>query len=137
MPRTDILSCHPDELHLAITSDEPYTIGTWFMAKGAGSIELCKLGEMLGAGTYKEISGGFRLVGEPLPEGPWPESIPGELLSALIEIDDSKIAEVASLWAKIDEFRGAAKAGDLALYLKNLRSFLSANRGDFFLVNSL
>lgn len=137
MPRTDILSCLPEELHLAITTDEPYTIGKWFMAKGAGTIELCKLGELLGVATYKELKKGFRLVGEPPPDGPWPETIHEGLLSALANLSDVKITEVACLWTQIDEFRGLANAEDLARYLRNLRSFLSANSGPFFLVNSL
>jgi hypothetical protein len=137
MPRTDILSCHPEELHLSITTPEPYTIGKWFMAKGAGTIELCKLGELLGVATYKELKKGFGLVGEPLPDGPWPETIHEGLLSALANVSDAKITEVTPLWTQIDEFRGLANAEDLARYLRNLRSFLSANSGPFFLVNSL
>jgi hypothetical protein len=137
MPLTDILCCDPAELHAAITSEEPYAIGTWHMAKGVGTIELCKLGELLGIGTYDEIKGGFGLVGEPLPEGPWPERIHDGLLTALKDIEDSKITEVAPEWAKIEEFWGGAAPYDLAEYLKNLRGFLTENNGSFFLVNAL
>ena len=107
------------------------------MAKGVGTIELCKLGELLGIGTYDEIKSGFGLVGDPLPEGPWPERIHDGLLAALKDIEDSKIAEVAPEWAKIEEFWGGATPNDLAEYLKNLRGFLTMNDGSFFLVNAL
>lgn len=137
MPRTDILSCHPGELHRAITADEPYTTGKWFFSRSLGTIEVCKLGELLGIGPYKEIKRGFRLVGEPLPAGPWPEAIHEGLLSALVQISDSKIAEIAPQWAQIDAFRGTASTEDLAQHLKSLRAFLSTNDGPFFLVNAL
>ena len=137
MPLTDILCCAPDDLHSAITSEEPYALGTWLMAKGVGTIELCKLGELLGIGTYDEIKSGFRLVGDPLPEGPWPERIHDGLLTELKGIEDLKITEVAPEWAKIEEFWGGADPGDLAEYLKNLRGFLTDNDGAFFLVNAL
>ena len=83
MPLSDIVCCNPEELPLAVTSEEPSSIGSWFMAKGIGSIELCQLGELLGIGTYAEINRSFKLVGEPLPEGPWPESMDEDLLSEI------------------------------------------------------
>lgn len=137
MPLTDILCCSPAELHAAITSEEPYAIGTWHMAKSVGTFELCKLGVILGIGTHDEIRSGFGLVGEPLPEGPWPERIHNGLLTALREIEDSRIAEITPQWAKIEEFCGAADPNDLAQYLKDVRAFLAENDGSFFLVNAL
>ena len=137
MPLSDILCCDPAELHSAITSEEPYAIGTWHMAKGVGTIELCKLGEILGVGTYDEIKGGFGLVGEPLPEGPWPETIHEGLLIALKQLEDAKISEITPEWAKIEEFWGGADPNDLAQYLKDVRAFLTVNDGSFYLVNAL
>jgi len=137
MPLTDIVCCDAADLHSAITSEEPYAIGTWYMAKRIGTIELCKLGEILGIGTYDEIKSGFGLVGEPLPEGPWPETIHEGLLSAIREIEDSRISDVTPKWAKIDEFWGGADPNDLAQYLKEVRAFLTKNAGTFFLVNPL
>ena len=137
MPLTDILCCDPADLKAAITSAEPYSVGKWHMAKGIGTIELCKLGELLGVGSYDEINKGFEIVGEPLPEGPWPETIHPPLLSALKEIDDLKIAEVTPSWAKIEEFWGGADPDDLAQYLKETRAFFRENKGAFYVVNSL
>lgn len=137
MPLTDILCCDPTDLHSAITSEEPYALGTWHMATGVGAIELCKLGELLGIGTYAEIKSGFGLVGDPLPEGPWPERIHDGLLSALRTIEDSRIAEITPEWAEIEEFQGGADPNDLAQYLKDVRAFLAENDGAFFLVNAL
>lgn len=137
MPLSDIVSCPEDQLEEVITHEEPYQLGTWYLAKNIGTIQLCQLGELLGLGTYKALKAGFKLVGEPLPEGPWPETMHQGLIAALAGITDAQIAEVTPRWAKMEEFAGTVPPESLAEYLKGLRAFLSQNSGPFFLVNAL
>lgn len=137
MPLSDIVSCPKEELYTVITHVEPYELGTWYQAKNIGTIELCHLGALLGVGDYKELKAGFKLVGEPLPDGPWPETIHEGLVAALSCISDAQIADVSPRWAEIEEFGGSAPPDNLANYLMGLRDFLTDNPGPFFLVNSL
>lgn len=137
MPLSDILSSPEAQVHDCITSDEPYAVGDWYMAKNIGAIELSKLGEMLGVASYDALHGGFELQGEPLEEGPWPERIPTDLIKGLRALDDDKIEEVVPRWARIEEFRGSAAEDGLKRYLGELRAFLVKNDGPFFLVNGL
>ena len=137
MPLSDILSCSADQLEEAITHEEPYSLGEWYYAKGVTGIELCKLGVLLGVGSYSELHGAFDLVGEPLDEGPWPEKMHEGLLQRLASIEDDEIETVVPDWAKIEEFRGTWTAQVLTDYLKGLREFLIANEGPFFLINAL
>ena len=137
MPLSDIVSCAEDQLAQAITSEEPYQIGVWFMAKNIGSIQLCQLGELLGVASYADLQDGFNLVGDPLPDGPWPETIPTALVASLRGLSDDQIANVAPEWAGMEEFRGTAPPDGLAEYLKELREFLATNSGPFYLVNAL
>ncbi len=137
MPLSDIVSCPEDQLAEVITHEEPYGLGTWYMAKGVTGIELCKLGELLGVGSYDELYAAFNLVGEPLDEGPWPETMHAGLIQRLGTISDDEITSVTPEWAKIEEFRDAATAESLTEYIKGLRDFLNANEGPFFLVNAL
>jgi hypothetical protein len=137
MPLTDVLACPEDQLEAIITHEECYQRGSWYLAKRAGAIELCKLGEALGIGSYDDLKRGFKLVGEPLPEGPWPETIHPRLVEKLTTITDDEIETVTREWCRIEEFHGVAKPEELAKYLKGLRSFLVANAGPFFLVNAL
>ncbi len=137
MPLSDLFSCDPSDLHSAITSEEPYSVGAWYMAKSIAAIELSMLGELVGVGTYQEVIDGFELVGESLEDGPWPQTIPECLVSALKELDDAAIGTVAPKWARIEEFRGHAAPTDLARYLHEVRAFFKKNPGPFFLVNAL
>lgn len=137
MPLTDILACKMVDVEAAITSDEPYSIGTWCMAKGIGMIELCQLGEMLDVAPYDSLIDGFNLVGDPLPDGPWPQTIPDELVTKLATVTDEEISSVCPRWAEIEEFGGTVPAEGLADYLKELRTFLSENEGPYFLVIAL
>ena len=137
MPLSDILSCDETMVEAAITSERPYTIGDWYLAKGISTIELSKLGEMLKVSDYDSLMSGFELVGEPLPEGPWPERIPEVLTAKLRTITDEEIAHVCQPWAKIEEFFGTVAPADLVPYLTELRGFLAANHGPYFVVNAL
>src|SRR5215212_12007215 len=124
MPLSDIVSCPLDQLEEVITHEEPYQLGTWYHAKNIGTIELCQLGELLGIGSYDDLNAGFELVGEPLPDGPWPQTIHQEIVAALANITDEQISKVTPRWAQIEEFGGAVSAKNLADYLKGLRAFL-------------
>jgi hypothetical protein len=137
MPLSDIVSCPQNQLAEVITHEVPYGLGKWFLAKRVSTIELCKLGEFLGIGSYENLSAEFNLVGEPLDDGPWPETIHQGLIAKLATISDDEIARVTPAWAGIEEFRGETTAEDLVAYLKGLREFLAANSGPFFLVNAL
>ena len=137
MPLSDILSCETSEVESAITAEEPYSIGTWYMAKNIGMIELCQLGVLLGVAEYDSLTDGFTLVGDPLEDGPWPQTIPGVLVDRLVAVTDEEIVAVCPQWASIEEFGGTAPADSLVSYLRGLRKFLSENDGSFFLVNSL
>ena len=139
MPLSDIVSCPIEKLEEVITHEEPYGLGTWFFAKRVGMIELCKLGEILGVGSYDELTSEFNLVGEPLDDGPWPQTIPVGLISRLKIITDDEINAVVSSWAQIEEFKRFDGPGvhSLSEYLKGLRAFLTTNAGPFFLVNAL
>lgn len=137
MPHSDWLSCRSEMLEAAITADVPYSVGTWHFSKGVSSIELSKLGEVLEIGSYAELMAGFGLVGEPLPDGPWPERIPVDFTDALATLSDDEIAQAMPAWSRIDEFRGRADPKVLADYVKGLRAFLNENSEPYFLVNSL
>jgi hypothetical protein len=135
MPLSDILSCPVDQLEEVVSQENPYERGTWFFAKRIGMIELSQLGKILGIGTYDDLKAGFQLVGEPLPEGPWPQTIPPDLVTALGSLTDEHIESVCPEWAEIEELSVSPEG--LAQYLTNLRDFLRANTGPFFLVNAL
>lgn len=137
MPLSDILVCQTDEVEAAITSEKPYSIGAWFQAKNVGMIELCKLGEMLGVAPYDSLTAGFTLVGEPLPEGPWPQTVPAGLIAKIAALTDEEIAAACPRWAEIEEFGNVMPADDLVRYLQLLRQFISEHEGPCFLVNSL
>ncbi len=119
-----------------ISNNDPYSIGSWYHSKGIGSIELSQLAEFLHIGSYSDIHEGFDLVGEPLPDGPWPETIPGELINKIRSISNEEIASVVSKWRSIEEFGGYASEESLQGYLVDLREFLKTNTGSFYLVNS-
>jgi len=110
-------------LEAAITADVPYSVGAWHFSKGVSSIELSKLEEVLEIGSYAELMAGFGLVGEPLPDGPWPETIPVDLTDALVTLSDDEIAQAMPAWSQIDEVRGRADPKVLADYGKRLRAF--------------
>lgn len=137
MPLSDILSCPLEEVEACVTSEDPYSVGAWFMAKNIGMIELCQLGEMLGVDSYDALTDGFDLVGEPLDDGPWPQTIPASLTDKLQALTDAEITNASQQWVEIEEFDGMATVESLADYLNRLREFLAANQGPFFLVNSL
>lgn len=136
MPLSDLLSCPQDQLETIITNDEPYSSGSWFLAKNIGTIQLCKLGELLGLGSYRDLKGGFRLVGEPLPDGPWPETTHPALIAKLREISDAEIQSVVNDWVKTDELAGVPP-DNLADYLSRLRDFLEQQDNPIFLINAL
>lgn len=137
MPLADILACPAEELEAILGDENPYDRGAWFMAKNIGMIELCQLGELLQVDSYDSLTGEFNLVGEPLPEGPWPQTVPTALSDKLAKLDDREIAAVCPKWSGIEEFDGATPADVLADYLRRLRAFLQANQGPYFLVNAL
>ncbi len=137
MPVNDILNCDASELWAILDSEDGYEGDRWFMCKGVGMIELCKLGEMLDVGAYDDLIGQFDLVGEPRDEGPWPQTLPGALIERLASISDDEIASVVPQWLTIDELQGSATAEFLTEYLTGLRTYLSAKSGEFYLVNAL
>ena len=137
MPLADILSCPEDQLLDAITCEEPYSIGVWCFAKRIGELELIQLGRVLGIGVSK-----FDLVGDPLPEGPWPQAFPDGFTNRVRQLADDETESVVAEWSAAEEFQHAGgPTGELAesleRYLKELRDFLKANEGPFFLVNRL
>ncbi|SMP78254.1 hypothetical protein SAMN06265222_12515 [Neorhodopirellula lusitana] len=136
MPLSDMLTCPESELAKIITSDEPYSSGRWLQAKNIAMIQLSKLGEILNLGTYKELSAGFELVGEPLPDGPWPERTPPALVAAIAALTDDEIQTVARAWSNDPELEGNAP-GILAAYLSDFRGFASDCSLPIFLVNAL
>ena len=136
MPLSDFLSCPEDQLEAIITKDEPYSDGAWFKAKNIGMIQLCELGELLKVGSYDELKNGFGLVGEPLPDGPWPEKTPPALITMLRQISDTEIQSVAQVWARTDGLTGVSSA-NLVDYLTRLRDFLTQQSNPIFLINAL
>lgn len=129
-------SCPQDEVEAIVTKDEPYSADSWFLAKGIGAIELCKLGELLKLASYADLKSGFKLVGEPLEDGPWPETTHPTLIAKLRGISDAEIQSVVRDWSKTEELAGAAPAA-LADYLLRLRNFLQHQTHPIFLVNAL
>ena len=137
MPVNDILNCAESDLWNILDSDDAYQNDGWFMSKGVGMIELCKLGEMLGVASYDELTDGFDLVGEPRDEGPWPQTIPSSLMDRIANLADDEIASVAPKWTGIEEFEGTATSQSLSDYLTRLREYLAGRAGELFLVNAL
>lgn len=137
MPVSDLLVCAENEL-LAIVNnaEDPYGKGAWFMAKRISGVELSILGELLGVGTYAELQDGFDIVGEPLPEGPWPQRVPPALSQRLAALADTEIRTVCARWVASEEFAGW-RAESLETYLRDVRAFLQANPGPVFLVDAL
>jgi len=136
MPLSDLLSCPEDELEAIITNEAPYSSGTWFLAKNIGMIQLCKLGELLGLGSYRDLKRGFGLVGEPLPDGPWPETTHPALIAKLRDVSDAEIQSVVNDWARTEELAGTSPE-NLADYLTRLRDFLKQQKNPIFLINAL
>ncbi|MEZ6138898.1 MAG: hypothetical protein R3C53_28770 [Pirellulaceae bacterium] len=136
MPLSDLLSCPETDLAAIITSDEPYSAGEWLQAKNIATIQLSKLGEILGLGSYKELNSGFELVGEPLPDGPWPERTPPALITAVAALTDDEINSTAATWARDPELQGNTPEM-LAAYLTDFRQFVSACSHPVFLINAL
>jgi hypothetical protein len=137
MPLNDILNCAEAELWNILDSDDAYQHDGWFMCKGIGMIELCKLGEMLSVASYDDLMADFNLIGEPRDDGPWPQTIPALLMAKLAKVTDEEIAAVVPQWAAIDEFFGTATNESLSDYLKRLREYLDGRSGEFFMVNAL
>lgn len=136
MPISDILSCPESELAACIEGTE-YELGAWYQAKNIGTIELSKLGEIIGTESYNEVKSGFGLVGEPLPEGPWPETFPESLSASILALSPNDIPSVCEKWAAIEEFGGFVSPDDLASYLRGLGDFMRSHNGPYFLVNAL
>lgn len=140
MPLSDILACEINQLEEIIIQEDPYSKGRWFKAKNIGMIELSKLGEMLEVGPYDSLSKGFKLVGEPLAQGPWPQTIPVALADKLSVLSEGEIIEVCENWSKIEEFGGYAAPDALKAYLLALKEFLVSSKSSInclFLVNAL
>ena len=137
MPINDILNCAEDELWSILDSEDGYDGERWFMCKGIGMIELCQLGEMLDVASYDQLTDQFNLIGEPRDEGPWPQTIPTELMDRIASITDGEIAGVVPKWLGIEEFGGTATAESLSDYLTRLRAYLDGRAGEYFLVNAL
>lgn len=136
MPLSDILSCPESDLEAIITSEQPYSSGDWYFAKNIGAIQLRLLGEVLGVGSYEELESGFRLVGEPLPEGPWPRTIHAGLVDKIRKLSDTETEKASIEWAKAEELDGAPP-DNLADYLTGLREFFAKNHGPVFLIEAL
>jgi hypothetical protein len=137
MPVNDILNCPAEDLWSILDSDEPYDKKRWFLNKGVGVIELSTLGKMLDVDSYDKLMAGFKLVGEPRDDDPWPVTIPGKLTWRLTTITDDEIAAAVPRWVEMEEFHGGATKVSLTDYLKRLRSYLSERSGEFFLINAL
>lgn len=137
MSLSDILNCAESDLWAILDSDDAYQNAGWFMCKGIGMIELCKLGEMLGVASYDELMSEFNLIGEPRVEGPWPQTIPLPLMDRIAKLSNDEIVSVVPKWNSIEELDGAATIESLSDYLTRLRQFLSGRSGEYFLVNAL
>lgn len=136
MPLADLLVCSEDELLDLLTRDDRYEAGAWLLAKRIDSLKLSRLGELLGLGSYESLMAEFELVGDPMPDGPWPERFPASLPPRLASLSDDEVGEVCERWVLIDELEGW-QAESLETYLRDVREFLRANPGPVFLVNAL
>ena len=137
MPHSDILNCAESDLWTILDSYDAYKHNGWFLCKGIGMIELCKLGEMLGVASYDELMAEFNLIGEPRDDGPWPQTIPLSLIDKIANLRDEEIVVVVSNWKSIEEFDGTATDQSLSDYLILLRQYLDGRSGEYFLVNAL
>lgn len=137
MPLTDIVSIADTSVEEIIAAENPYERGAWFYAKRIGEIELSQLGELLDVGTYDGLMDGFRLIGEPLDDGPWPTAIPQSLIERIVDLTNDEARFVAVQWSKSEVFRGGVEPANLAEYITNLRDFLQAQPGPFVLMNAL
>ena len=137
MPLSDILSCPEEQLAELITLEEPYSRGSWFMAKGISSIELSMFGEISGVDNYDSLPEQFSLIGEPLPDGPWPQKIPESLIQTIMNLTESEISRACKPWSEIEELSGYCKPTDLEDYLRRLKKFTQENSSPLFLVDNL
>ncbi|GAB5561288.1 MAG: hypothetical protein SynsKO_29350 [Synoicihabitans sp.] len=137
MPSSDILSAPEEQVVSICSDDECYSRGVWFQAKSISMIELSQLGEIIGADSYDDLSSGFNLVGEPLEEGPWPQTPPPSLSEKIENLSNEEIEAAAQSWSQIEEFGGHVTPSDLADYIKRLKEFFANTSGPYFLVNSL
>jgi hypothetical protein len=90
--------------------------------------ELARLGEILDAGTYEDLLGGFSLVAGESQEPPWVVSLPPALVAALRTIAPDDSHSFAARWGLIDEVIENQPVENLVQFLDRMVDFLGYGR---------
>jgi len=120
--------CDHDEIDEALLATGPHGRHPTVEANGLSPVDLAKLGELLGAGTYRDVFAQSAQVHHESASG---ESgifdVPESLADALVDAGD--LAEIAERWSETDERRMSGwNAGAAASVLTGLKA-LTAARG--------
>ena len=119
-----------DELRWA---DEPWRRWPCLRAYGIGPKELARLGEVLGAGRFEDVLGGFSFLAGESQESPWVVAVPAALVDRLVELVSGEIAPAADSWWEALGGQHEPSGQHLAGYLRDLLRFLSDGDGPFAL----
>lgn len=123
---TDIYSIAevtPDELRWA---REPWKNFPCVRAHSNGPMELSRLGELLGVGSYEEVLAGFTFLAGESQESPWVVAIPEGLVERLTSVDGAAQQWAATRWAGAID---GHEARGLRIYLERLAEFLGDHEG--------
>jgi len=122
-----------DELRWA---EEPWR--RWRCLRGGeiGPRELARLGEVLGAGRFEDVLGGFSFLAGESQESPWVVAVPAALVDRLVELGSGEIARAADSWWQALGGQHEPSGQHLAVFLRDLLRFLSDGDGPFALVIS-
>lgn len=124
----EFFCCDVDEIDDSLLTTGPGSAHPGVAANGLSPVDIAKLGEILGVGTYRDV---LDLTARVHRESASGESgvydVPESLLAALVDTAD--LAEVAGRWSETDELRlsgwNATATGSVLAGLKTL----AARRG--------
>jgi hypothetical protein len=94
-------------------------------SKGIDNVKLGMLWSILSETEYdSSFMGDDSILDQPSDEGPWVMLVPEEMVSAIANLDDSRVETIGRVWAKIEEFESDGWAEDSVLeYFKEFAQF--------------
>jgi hypothetical protein len=114
-------------------SNDPWTSSPHLRARRLGPIQLARLGEVLGVGSYDTVIQGFSLLAGESQESPWVIAFPEELASAVASLGSGEVEGIGTRWANAEGMPSEISPEELKTYLEALRSLLVGHAGPFVL----